>query len=212
MSRPPIDYGYDPGVLPSMIDTARRHLAKDRFFTETLVGCFRPGSILEIGAGCGQLSELLRQRQLDAVASDIQPFFVDYMVSRGLPATVLDALDLLAGIDAPYDNIFSQSISTLINPDRETIRRTYDSVRDALNPGGRFVFILPSRWGKHWSKASDHRQIAESSGLVMVRRFRNQALPSRLYGRLPVPVLRAIERTVGRIVGVRWVLVFSRRS
>jgi SAM-dependent methyltransferase len=212
MARPPFDYGYAPSGLPRMIETARRQRAKDRLFTETLAGCFRPGSILEIGAGCGQLSELLTEQQLDVVASDIQPFFVDYMVSRGLRATVLDALNLLAGIDAPYDNIFSNGISTLINPDRETIRRTYDSVRDALNPAGRFVFILPSGWGEHWSKASDHQQIAESSGFVMVRRFRNQALPSPLYGRLPVPVLRAIERTVGRILGVTWVLVFSRRS
>ena len=212
MSRPPINYGYDPGVLPSMIDTARRHLAKDRFFTEALAGCFRPGSILEIGAGCGQLSELLRQRQLDAVASDIQPFFVDYMVSRGLPATVLDALDLLAGIDAPYDNIFSQSISTLINPDPDTIRRTYESVGAALKPGGRFIFILPSRWGEHWSKASDHEQIAQAAGLLLLRRFHNQALPSPFYTRLPISAMRMIEGSIGRFVGISWVLVFARAS
>ena len=134
------------------------------------------------------------------------------MVAHGLPALVLDALDLSAGIEKPYDNILSQSISTLINPDPETIRRTYESVRGALNPGGRFVFILPSRWGEHWSKASDHQRIAAAAGLVLVMRFRTQALPSPFYARLPIPVLRLIEGSLGRFLGVRWVLVFARPS
>jgi len=210
MSHSPLDYGYVPGVLPAMIDQARRQRAKDRLVVEKLADCFRPGSILEIGAGCGQLTELLRQRHLDVTASDVQPFFVEYMVARGLPALILDALDLSAGIVKPYDNIFSQSISTLINPDPETIRRTYESVRAALNPGGRFVFILPSRWGKHWSNASDHQLIAEVTGLVLLRKFRNQALPSPLYARLPISALRNIEGSIGRVVGVRWILVFAR--
>jgi SAM-dependent methyltransferase len=210
MSKQPLDYGYVPGVLPAMIDLARRQRAKDRLVVEELAECFRLGSILEIGAGCGQLTELLRHRHLDVTASDVQPFFVDYMVGRGLPAIVLDALDLSAGTEKPYDNIFSQSISTLINRDPETIRRTYESVRAALNPGGRFVFILPSRWGEHWSKASDHQQIAEAAGLVLMRRFRNQALPSPLYARLPISALRLIEGSIGRVVGIRWILVFAR--
>jgi SAM-dependent methyltransferase len=212
MSHPPLDYGYVPGVLPAMIDLARRQRAKDRLVVEKLADCFRPGPILEIGAGCGQLTDLLRQRHLDVTASDVQPFFVDYMVAQGLPALVVDALDLSAGIEKPYDNIFSQSISTLINPDPETIRRTYESVRAALNPGGRFVFILPSRWGEHWSTASDHEQIAEAAGLLLLRRFRSQALPSPFYARLPIFLLRTVEGSIGRVVGIRWVLVFARPS
>jgi SAM-dependent methyltransferase len=212
MSQVPLDYGYVPGVLPAMIELARRQRAKDRLVVEKLAACFRPGSILEIGAGCGQLTELLRQRHLDVMASDVQPFFVDYMVGRGLPARVLDALDLSAGIDAPYDNIFSQSISTLINPDPDTIRRTYESVGAALKPGGRFIFILPSRWGEHWSKASDHEQIAQAAGLLLLRRFHNQALPSPFYARLPTSAMRMIEGSIGRFVGISWVLVFARAS
>jgi SAM-dependent methyltransferase len=205
------DYGYTPDILPALVATSRRQRAKDAIFVEVLIPYFRPGPILEIGAGCGQLSELLLAKGLDVTASDIQPFLVEYMSSRGLRVKVLDATNLSAALDRPYGSILAQSISVLITPDLATVRRTYESVHAALPPGGRFVFILPSLWGEPWSRASDHLRIADETGFDVVRRFRHQVLPSSLYGHLPVAVLRAIDGSIGRILGVRWVFIFERR-
>ena len=211
-SRSTPDFGYTPDVLPALVATARRQRAKDAIFVEALMPSFRPGPILEIGAGCGQLSELLSAKGLDVTASDIQPFLVEYMSSRGLRAMVLDATDLAPALDRPYGTILAQAISVLITPDLATVRRTYQSVHAALPPGGRFVFILPSLWGEPWSRAADHLRIADETGFDLVRRFRHQIMPSSIYGHLPVAVLRAIDGSIGRLLGVRWVFIFAARE
>jgi SAM-dependent methyltransferase len=207
---PPDKYGYSPAILPSMIATSARQRAKDQIFVETLATTFVPGRVLEIGAGCGQLSELLQARGRPVTPSDIAPFLVEYMSSRGLKPITVDALDITAGIDRPYENVFAQGLSTLITRDEPTIAQTYRSVHQALTPGGRFVFILPAGWRERWSDANVHLRLGQAAGLRVVRRFRHQALPSRLYSRLPRPVLRLIDATVGRVLGARWVFVFAR--
>jgi SAM-dependent methyltransferase len=206
------DYGYDPTVLPSMVATARRQRAKDVLFIDTLTPYFRPGPILEIGAGCGQLTELLSAKGLDVTASDLQPFLVDYMVSRGLRARIVDALNLAQALDRPYENVLAQSISVLITPNLATVRETYESVYAALPTGGRFIFILPSLWGEPWSRAKDHLRIAQESGFELVHRFRHQILPSSGYRKLPAGLTRAMDATIGRVLGIRWVFVFARQA
>jgi SAM-dependent methyltransferase len=203
------DYGYGPDVLPRMIATAARQRAKDALFVEELVPHFVPGPILEIGAGCGQLSELLAERGFDATASDIQPSFVEYVASKGVPARLVDALNLGESMDRPYANVLGGGPSTLITPDLEVVRQTYESVAVALPPGSRFIFVLPSLWGEPWSKPADHVRIAREAGFELVARFRHQVLPSSAYRRLPRSLLRLIERTIGRLVGIRTVFVYA---
>jgi hypothetical protein len=205
------EFHYVPGVLPTMLATTRRQRAKDALFIPTLVPYFRPGPILEIGAGCGQLSELLAARGLDVTPSDVQPFLVDFMLSRGLQARIMDATDLVSGIDRHYTNVLAQSISVLITPDLELVEETYESVHAALPAGGRFIFILPNLWGEHWSRARDHLRIADRAGFDLVHRFRHQILPSVLYSQLPGAVLRAADGSLGRLLGIRWVFIFERR-
>ncbi len=202
-------YGYHAAVLPAMVATAHRQHAKDTLFVAGLVRYLVPGAVLEIGAGCGQLSALLAARGWDVTASDIEPSFVEYMAAHGLKTRVLDATDLRAAISEPLDNILSQSISTLITRDLDTVERTYESVHAVLKPAGRFVFILPRR--RQWSDVGDHLRIAERTGFDLVHRFRHQALPSGLYGRLPPALLRAVDSSIGRVLGVRWVLIFAAR-
>jgi SAM-dependent methyltransferase len=204
-----IDYGYRPERLPQMIATAARQHAKDALFVEELEPWFVPGPIFEIGAGCGQISELLQSRGFDATASDIQPFLVEYTASRGVPARIADALNLREGLDRPYPNMLGTGTSTLITPDLAVVRQTYESIAAALPAGGRFIFVLPSLWGEPWSKPRDHIGIARETGFDLTARFRHQVLPSSAYGRLPRPLLRLIERTIGRVVGVRTVLVYT---
>jgi SAM-dependent methyltransferase len=206
------DFHYDPSVLPRMVATTQRQRAKDAIFLETLLPYFRPGPILEIGAGCGQLSEILSAKGLDVTPSDIQPFLVDYMTAHGLRARILDATNLVSGLDRSYDNILAQSISVLITPDLAVVQRTYESVHAALGPGGRFIFILPSMLGDPWSDAADHLRIADQAGFDLVLRFRHQILPSMLYGHLPASFLRAADGSIGRILGIRWVFIFERRG
>ena len=205
------DFHYDPSVLPRMIAITRRQRAKDALFVGDLVRYFQPGPVLEIGAGCGQLSELLAANGVDITPSDVQPFLVDYMKSRNLPARLLDATDLPTTFDPPYASILAQSISVLITPDLGLVLRTYASIHAALPPGGRFIFILPSLWGEPWSRVADHLRLANRAGFSVVHRFRHQILPSSLYGRLPKRILRAADHSFGRVVGIRCVFVFERR-
>jgi SAM-dependent methyltransferase len=195
-----------------MIATAARQRPKDALFVEELAPYFVPGPILEIGAGCGQLSELLAAKGFDVTASDIEPFLVDYIASRGVPARVVDALNLAAGMDRPYANVLGGGPSTLITPDLAIVRQTYESVAAALPSGGRFIFVLPSLWGEPWSKPRDHKRIARESGLDLVTSFRHQVLPSTAYRRAPRAILRLIERTIGRLAGIRTVFVYAAPS
>jgi SAM-dependent methyltransferase len=204
------DFHYDPSVLPRMVATTRRQRPKDALFVGGLVPYLQPGPVLESGAGCGQLSELLAADGVDITPSDVQPFLVDYMRSRNLPARLLDATDLPT-FDPPYTNILAQSISVLITPDLALVQRTYASIHAALPPGGRFIFILPSLWGEPWSRAGDHLRIADRAGFAVVHRFRHQILPSSLYGRLPKRILQAADGSFGRVLGIRCVFVFERR-
>jgi hypothetical protein len=206
------DYGYNPSFLASMVATARRQRAKDAIFLKLLIPYLRHGPILEIGAGCGQLSELLSAKGLDVTASDIQPFLVEYMSSRQLDARILDATNLSPALDRRYENILAQSISVLITLDLAMVKRTYESVHAALPPRGLFVFILPSWWRAPWSRAADHLRIADEAGFTCIHRFRHQILPSSFYGHLPVTFLRAIDVSIGRILGIRWVFIFERRE
>ncbi len=203
------DYGYTPDVLPRMVATAARQHEKDALFVEELAPWFVSGPILEIGAGCGQLSELLAASGLDVTASDIQPFLVEHIAAKGVQARVVDALHLADSIDRPYSNVLSGGISTLITPDLDVVRQTYESVYAALPPNGQFIFVLPSLWGERWSKPADHVRIARESGFRLRARFRHQVLPSSAYRRLPKSLLRLVERTVGRVAGIRTVFVFA---
>ena len=132
------------------------------------------------------------------------------MRSRGLDARVLDALDLPLQ-PVPPANVITTGLSPLIHHDEEAIHRAYRSVARVLVPGGRFVFIHPSPIvHNQWSPASTHIRVAEAEGLRLVRRFRNQALPSTAYAHVPRSLAEMIEASLGRLVGVRWVLVFER--
>jgi SAM-dependent methyltransferase len=207
------DDTYTIDALPRMLKLAQQQRSKDALFIDALIPYFRPGPIIEIGAGVGQLSELLAAKGRMVVASDIEPFFVEYMASIGLHARILDATDLGPSLDQPVDNILAQSISVLITRDLETVRRTYGSIRAVLARQGRFVFILPTPpRSERWSRAKDHLRIADESGFDLVHTFRHQAVPSSVYDRLPPSVMRQIDGLPGRLLGVRRVFVFSARE
>lgn len=202
---------YSRDDLGYYVATARRHDAKDRFFLARLKPYFRPGTVLELGSACGQLSAIVKAMGFSPTASDVQPFFVDYMKSQGLDAAVVDATDIQATVPDAFDNVLAQAVSTLVTRDLDVVRRCYASIHAALKPGGRLLFIFPNALRRpRWSVIEDHEPIIRSVGFKTIAVFRDQVLPSAWYGKLGRAVSDAVERTLGRVLGLRWVLVLEK--
>lgn len=197
--------------LAYYVNMARRHDAKDRLFLTRARAYLRPGTVLELGAACGQLSAILMQMGFRTIASDIQPFFVDYMKSRGLDATLVDATDIQATTPETFDNVVTQAISPLVCRDAEVIRRCYASIHRALRTRGRLLFIFPNALRRpRWSTLEDHTPIIRATGFKTVAVFRDQVLPSAAYRSLPGWLTNATECAVGRRWGLRHVVVLER--
>lgn len=74
---------YTPDLLAHWISEGERQAAKDRVLLPRIAALLGPGRVLELGAGAGQLTLLLRERGFDVLASDFAPFFVEHLVSLG---------------------------------------------------------------------------------------------------------------------------------
>lgn len=202
---------YTPDLLDHWIETGRRQEAKDRVLLQELARSFVPGRVLELGAGAGQTSLILRDLGWEVVASDYAQFFVDHLRSLGLPAHRVDATDIAASQLGRFANVFCQSVTPLITSDLDVVARSYGSIHEALQPGGRLVEIH-AQAARHELRSTMrlHAQQARSAGFRDVRVVRNQLLPSRAY-RAPLrPVAALAERALGRHFGSRFVLIAQR--
>jgi SAM-dependent methyltransferase len=203
---------YPAENLDRMLAISNRQIHKDRHFLPILERQLIPGRVLEVGAGCGQLSLLLTKRGWDVTSTDYFPHFVTYLQSIGLRARQANALELSPDIDGVFDNVIAQGVSTLVEPRKDWIELTYRSMRNVVKDGGRFVFIFPNAYGQGpWSRLQDQLVASHQEGWRIVRRFRHQVFPSKAYGFLPAPMVDFAESTVGKILGLRWVLVFEKR-
>jgi SAM-dependent methyltransferase len=198
---------YTPDLLAHWIREGERQAAKDRLLLPRIVDLLGPGRVLELGAGAGQLTLLLRERGLDVIASDYAPFFVEHLVSLGLEARRVDATDIAAADIGAFPNVFAQSITPLITSDPDVVAETYRSLRSALIPGGRLVHIHAQAERKELTATMRaHAALASQAGLRDVRVERNQLLPSRAYD-LPIsPLLTLAERLLAPRLGSRFVL------
>ena len=172
---------------------------------------FVPGRVLELGAGAGQASVILRDLGWEVVASDYAPFFVDHLRSLGLPAHRVDATDIAASRLGRFANIFCQSVTPLITSDLEVVARSYRSIHEALQPGGRLVEIH-AQAARHELRSTMrlHAEQARRAGFQGVSVVRNQLVPSRAY-RAPLrPLAVLAERALGRHLGSRFVLTAQR--
>jgi SAM-dependent methyltransferase len=175
---------YTPDLLGHWVSEGARQSAKDRVLFPRIAALLGPGRTLELGAGAGLLTLLLRESGRDVVASDYAPFFVEHLTSLGLDAHRVDATDIAAAGVGTFPNIFARSITPLITSDREVISATYRSLKAALEPGGRFVHIhAQAGRGELTATMRAHALLASEAGLRDVRVKRNQLLPSWVYER-----------------------------
>ena len=94
----------------------------------------QPGErILDLGAGDGALSEVLRSLGADVLCVDASAEQIEAARLRGLEAAVVDgeALAFVSEFDAVFSNA---ALHWMTRPER-----VIDGVRRALKPGGRFV-------------------------------------------------------------------------
>ncbi|MFT4101561.1 MAG: class I SAM-dependent methyltransferase [Burkholderiaceae bacterium] len=189
---------------------ARRQHAKDRVLIPLLAQHFVPGRLLELGAGVGQLSLMLRDLGWDTVSSDFQPVFVEHQRSLGLEAHVVDATDIEHAGLGQFDNLFSHSITPFITHDYDIVAKTYRSTRQALTPGGVMVMVhAMEKWRDVAAEMRRHQALARQAGYARVQVFRNQLLPSAAYRPPFTAPARAAELMLGRRLGSRFVLVAS---
>ena len=205
---------YDESKLDCWTGIVNRQRAKDELFLTRIAKYFRKGDILEIGAGCGQLSVILASRGYQVVATDLQPCFVQYMESKqGLTSSIVDATEISSHIDKKFDNIITQGLSTLINTDTSNIARTYQSVFESLQENGRFIFIFPNAYkSKRYSTIKTHINIIRDTQFNIVRIFRDQILPSPFYGVCNKKAMNLAESCFGRYFGIRNVIVLEKPS
>lgn len=205
----PEAYAKYPDPVGLWCDIARRQSKKDRVLIPALFRYFYPnGSVLELGARVGQLSQLIKNSGYRVVASDYHQCFVDHMRSIGLDAYRVDAMDIAAAGLGQFDNIFSQSISPLTTRDLDMVQRTYISMWKSLLPGGRLVMIHGAcrRWEIE-AQMRRHIRVAGRCGFEKVWAFRNQILPSGAYGLLPTSLSNGLEERLGRRWGTRFILI-----
>ncbi len=205
---------YVPSLLDTWLGIAQRQAAKDQVVWSHLSNFLVSGKILELGAGVGQISELFVKMGREVVCSDYAEFFVTHMRSRGLSAHQIDATQIdRAGLGL-FPNVICQSITPFVTTDYSVVARSYQSVFETLEPGGRLVLI--HAMNKHYAQLpgsmADHKTLCEKAGFSDVQVFRNQLLPSAAYRAPFGPLAKSLEQMFAKSFGMRFVLVASKRN
>ena len=209
---------YTPDSVRVWAKIVARQEIRDRMFFPWLAQYLRPGSVLDLGAACGQTSQYLQEIGFKVVASDIKPFFVEYMKKRGLDAQHIDATNIQKSIgDRTFDNVFAQGLSSqMFKLDRSVSTRTYESVASALKPKGRFVSICglyrkKSERSRYFNRAEHTEQIERQGLFNIIAVVPHMVAPPRLYRMWNRRALHWMDFKLAKILPNRIVLVLERK-
>ena len=190
--------------------TIRQRLRDAEFLTR-LARYFRPGWILELGAGCGNLTSILIRMGRKVLATDIEPLFLEYLSRNRIPCCYCSAEAIGETFRFPVENILTQGLTPLISRDLGLVERTYSSIYSALAPGGRFIFIFPQDFlGKRYSKMSDHIPILSKFPFSNSYYFNNHIFPTNFYTESNRKVIGFLDYFLGKFFGFRTILILTK--
>jgi glycosyltransferase involved in cell wall biosynthesis len=116
----------------------------NRWMAET-VQPFVGRSVLEVGAGIGNLTRILLPRDR-YTASDVNPHYLDYLrnFAHGKPYMEVRRVDLgseedFAPLARSYDTVICLNVLEHLEDERLAVR----NLRSALEPGGRAIVLVP---------------------------------------------------------------------
>ena len=188
---------------------AKLQHCRDKIIIKTLLPYFRKGVTLEIGAGVGQISNLLSGYGLVVIASDYSDKFITHMQKEQLSTIKANAMNLKPDLkDFSPDNVYAQGLSTLIQTNCDGLKETYQSVYDILKNQGRFIIIHPNH--KDWNHINDHYKVFLSVGFKVVKVWRQQMMPSQFYCYIPEIIVLFLEKIIGRLLGKRSIIVLEK--
>jgi len=166
------------------------------------------GTLLDLGAGCGGTSVVWKDLGFDVLASDLNPFFVDYMKTLGLKAKIVDATIIQESLGvAAYDIVFASGLTPQVRRVYENAVRTYESIGSALNTGGYFIFeftIARTARYKETYYTTDEiiKMIDDIDCFELVDSQKIKACPASFYREWNKRILFPADRLVNRIFGM----------
>ncbi len=105
--------------------------------------------VLEIGAGIGNLTSQFIPREM-YVASDINPHYLNYLVSYSYGKPYLEVLEVdagkaenFAGLEEQFDTVLMINVLEHVPDEQEALHNVWS----ALAPGGRAVILVPQHPG-----------------------------------------------------------------
>lgn len=193
-----------------------RHRLRDEHFLRIISRWFCTGTILEIGAATGHLSEILFRRGFDVLASDHSPALVRAIETRGVPAAVVDATaNIREQTGRVFANVLAQNVLPLIWRDKSVVGSTLAAIHDVLETQGRLICISAHpRWGKHTESYFTPREqidIAEATGLFrLLARFPHQVIPTGWYRSWNARLFNFLDFHAAHLFAIRLVWVMEK--
>jgi len=215
---------YGRGVLNNLTGTPQ--------YLSWLARKLRPhvgDSVLEVGAGIGNIAGRLMARRVLYVAAEKDALHLHALRNRFLrtPKVTVQRIDPevaqdLAGLDGSFDTVLCLNVLEYLDAPDRVVR----SLRATLKPGGNLIVLVPGGPGlfgsldrslghKRRYSAAAARQLVESQGFVVERTydFNKAGAPpwwawSKLFGarKINKPVLKLFDKTVWLWRRLDWIM------
>ncbi|MBI2172010.1 MAG: hypothetical protein HYU30_08355 [Chloroflexi bacterium] len=141
-------------------------------------------------------------------------YFSDY----GVKALKIDATDIAASIGTPFDNIYAQGLSPLMERSEGDARNrmTYASMHAVLRPKGRVIMVQSayrtSKSGrKLYLSLREQLAIVDSMKLFqVVKVFNHMIIPPGFYSYYNRRILNWIDFNIGGVIPFRHIIILEK--